>query len=202
MNQDPNISHLLPIPNWDWDTFAFWEGALSVEQCNEVISYAIGDPEPAQCNYGFNPHLRSANVWWLKTTDEKYSWLYDRLLHLAAILNERHFHFNIQGACEAIQLTRFNEGDHFSARHMDRMPGDYNGSNLPRKFTLAIPLSERSEFGGGDFEFDVGGNEMIVPAQERGTLLTFPSFVLHRVTPVTSGVRWSLVLWLGGPSFK
>ena len=36
----------------------------------------------------------------------------------------------------------------------------------------------------------------------QGTAVIFPSFVLHRVTPVTQGTRWSLTLWSHGPAFR
>ena len=36
----------------------------------------------------------------------------------------------------------------------------------------------------------------------RGTLVAFPSYVMHRVTPVTSGTRKSLVAWVAGPKFR
>jgi predicted 2-oxoglutarate/Fe(II)-dependent dioxygenase YbiX len=36
----------------------------------------------------------------------------------------------------------------------------------------------------------------------QGSLVAFPSFMTHRVTPVTRGLRWSLVTWLEGPPFR
>jgi PKHD-type hydroxylase len=39
-------------------------------------------------------------------------------------------------------------------------------------------------------------------AQKRGRILFFPSFILHKVHPVTKGVRKSIVAWVEGPKFR
>ena len=38
--------------------------------------------------------------------------------------------------------------------------------------------------------------------KEQGTLILFPSYVLHEVKPVTKGERNSLVSWVTGKQFK
>jgi PKHD-type hydroxylase len=39
-------------------------------------------------------------------------------------------------------------------------------------------------------------------ARARGTVIAFPSYVLHRVTPIIAGTRKSLVVWITGPKFR
>jgi PKHD-type hydroxylase len=46
------------------------------------------------------------------------------------------------------------------------------------------------------------GPEPITAPRKRGTLILFPSFLIHRVTPVNSGVRESMVSWISGPNFR
>jgi PKHD-type hydroxylase len=46
------------------------------------------------------------------------------------------------------------------------------------------------------------GKEIASAPRERGTVIAFPSYVLHRVTPITSGVRKALVVWAMGPKFR
>ena len=38
--------------------------------------------------------------------------------------------------------------------------------------------------------------------RDQGYVAVFPSYVLHEVTPVTKGTRYSLVSWVTGKSFK
>ena len=64
-------------------------------------------------------------------------------------------------------------------------------------------LNDTSEYKGGKFQFNEGTekNAVDVP-QIRGRMILFPSFMIHRVTPVTKGVRKSLVVWVLGPKFR
>ena len=65
-----------------------------------------------------------------------------------------------------------------------------------RKISLVVFLSDTKDYDGGDFEFQ---EEAKIPA-EKGSILIFPSFLSHRVTPVTRGLRYSLVNWFIGPA--
>jgi PKHD-type hydroxylase len=76
-----------------------------------------------------------------------------------------------------------------------------NPSGLDRKLSVTVQLSDPSEYEGGDFQF----MEVEQPSEEaktKGTILMFPSYLQHRVTPVTDGVRKSLVLWFTGPRWQ
>ena len=67
--------------------------------------------------------------------------------------------------------------------------------------TLIIQLSDSTEYEGGDFTF----SEVESPNQtskDKGTVLVFPSYLQHKVTPVTKGERKSLVAWFEGPQWK
>lgn len=73
-------------------------------------------------------------------------------------------------------------------------------SPTQRKLSISIQLSEEDDYEGGDLEFQ--NIEIKQNIRKKGTLILFPSYELHRVTPVTRGVRKSLVLWVYGPRFK
>ena len=66
---------------------------------------------------------------------------------------------------------------------------------------MSLQLSTPEEYKGGKLEFNLGSN-IIEANNEVGSLTLFPSYLLHRVTPVVSGVRRSLVLWVSGKPFK
>jgi PKHD-type hydroxylase len=66
-------------------------------------------------------------------------------------------------------------------------------------------LSDPSEYEGGQFQMQTGSPEedkLMTVEQLKGRVIGFPSFLLHRVTPVTKGTRKSLVIWVEGPKFK
>jgi PKHD-type hydroxylase len=57
-----------------------------------------------------------------------------------------------------------------------------------------------SDFEGGNFE--IGGEHIKTPRCEEGSIIVFPSYTPHRVTPVTKGIRYSVVTWFVGPPFR
>lgn len=86
--------------------------------------------------------------------------------------------------------------DHFEW-HMDWGAQDLGR----RKVTLIAHLSPATAYKGGSLQLMVG-NRPVAVSQEPGTVTAFPSFVLHRVTPVVEGSRTTLVAWALGPPFR
>ena len=66
---------------------------------------------------------------------------------------------------------------------------------------MSIQLTDPSEYEGGELQLK-SKNSITTVSKKKGTIIFFPSFMLHRVTPVTKGVRHSLVGWITGPPFK
>ena len=72
---------------------------------------------------------------------------------------------------------------------------------MQRKLSISIQLNDPSEYKGGSFEF----KELLEKEQPKllqGSVLVFPSFLQHRVTPIISGTRYSAVTWARGPAFR
>ena len=110
------------------------------------------------------------------------------------------------GGTEAIQYTEYNYNeesdikDHYGW-HIDsslRTPMVFD-----RKISFSLQLTSDNEYKGCDLEFgiDVGVKDKEV-FRQRGTLILFPSFLTHRVTPITGGTRKALVGWCRGPRFR
>ena len=102
---------------------------------------------------------------------------------------------------ESIQYTIYESGgDHYDW-HMDTFLETPNAYH--RKLSVTVQLSNSNEYTGGDFELNDGtGNTLPNDIRDRGTVLVFPSFLMHRVTPVTQGTRETLVAWFEGRKFK
>ena len=92
------------------------------------------------------------------------------------------------------KLTNYKAPDGKYDSHVDRSYG-----TQIRKLSIVILLSD--DFEGGDFEL-ISGDKPDKLKMEKGKLFLFPSFVLHRVKPITKGERNSLVAWVTGPNFK
>jgi PKHD-type hydroxylase len=78
-----------------------------------------------------------------------------------------------------------------------------------RKLSMTINLCDESEYEGGDLKFDFGLHKsksdrfhVCEEIRPKGSIVIFPSFVQHCVTPITKGTRYSLVMWTLGEPWK
>jgi len=129
--------------------------------------------------------------------DQYNKWMFDRLLSAIQNLNERDFGLDLWGF-DHVQYTVYNSNDHYNT-HSDLIFGDVK--TLTRKLSCSLILSNNSEYTGGEFDL-FENSEPTVVEQKKGRLIVFPSYQLHRVRPVLSGVRKSLVVWVVGPPWK
>lgn len=77
-------------------------------------------------------------------------------------------------------------------------------SDTLRKLTVVLLLNEPGvDFTGGDFVLNLSSQERAerMPLR-KGSVVLFPSFLIHRVMPVESGLRKTLVVWPIGPKFR
>ena len=65
---------------------------------------------------------------------------------------------------------------------------------------MSIQLSDGDDYEGGDFE--MRGSTTPEGQRDRGSVIIFPSYLVHRVTPVSAGTRRSLVTWIEGPRWR
>jgi len=149
---------------------------------------------------------RKSKVAFLKTEQNEFAWILDKVSMAFDSFNNEFFHFDIYGY-EFAQYAEYRaeDGGHYNW-HMDLAMGlaPYQlagHSGMHRKLSMSILLNE--DFLGGEFQITLNGgiSEMTIPLR-RGSVLVFPSFVCHRVKPVTSGVRKSLVVWMLGSRFR
>ena len=124
-------------------------------------------------------------------------WIFDKIASLANQINSERYYFDLVGIYESLQLAEYSEGDFFDW-HLDFG----NGFSSKRKLSLSIQLSNSDEYEGGDLQFLLGGNKTENAPREKGTVIVFPSFILHRVTPITKGVRKSIVGWISGKPYR
>ena len=178
---------------------AWWDGGFSNREIKDIIS--IGEDytqTDAVVDDGkIIQNVRKSKVAWLNQ-NSRTQFLYDKMAYIARMLNGQFFDFDLYGFVEDFQYTVYGpENDHYEW-HMDK---GASLSGAPRKLSLVLQLSDPSEYEGGDIELMTSVNVTTLE-KKKGIVHAFPSFVLHRVTPVTRGIRRTLVIWVSGPKFK
>ena len=139
---------------------------------------------------------RKSRIKWCPQNQE-WGWVYKKLHDMIAESNNKMWKFDLSTMNEQIQYTEYygtQEGGY--EWHMDCGIEIQN----QRKISVTVQLSDSDEYEGGDLEFNIG--KKLVAPRVQGAAVIFPSFYLHRVTPVTKGVRKSFVLWVGGEPYR
>jgi PKHD-type hydroxylase len=143
-----------------------------------------------------NAEIRRSQVVMLGN-EKKYDWLYERLWAAAQECNRLFFCVDLAGVETNVQLARYDSSD----RGFYDWHTDFAGLMPLRKISISIQLSRPEDYEGGDLElFYTSAPHKLDRA--RGAFIAFPSFLLHRVTPVTRGTRWSLVAWILGARWR
>jgi len=196
----------LPPPTFGISEYPFvtWRNAFTPDELDKIIEYG-NSLEKIKASVGGDPsseadisEIRESTTSWIQY-NENTSWIYDRLAFIARQLNGQFYRFNLHGFNEDLQYTVYNaESNGHYTWHLDS--GVTGEGNPPRKFSLVLQLSDPGDYEGGDLEIMVSPNPEQI-TKEKGLIAAFPSYTLHRVTPVTSGTRKSLVVWATGPAF-
>jgi len=177
-----------------------WKNAFTQDEVDRIV--ALGDglsPMRAQIagRKENTERLRITRVAWMERNAEM-EWLYVRLEEVVLRLNTEIYKYELFGLVEAFQYTVYDgeEGGHYNW-HVDM--GRENVE--PRKISLSLQLTDPVDYEGCNLVLEAGDGPYVAE-RGRGTVVAFPSYVLHRVTPIESGTRKSLVVWVAGPEFR
>jgi PKHD-type hydroxylase len=174
-------------------------GAFDEAEClalRDLID--LNRPEEAQIKAGYAPGVRRSAIVWLPETAE-WAWAEKRMAQLLAQANREVFGFELSGFEERLQIARYEARRRGGFDwHGDRA---HSGLAAKRKLSISVQLSAGAEYRGGTLELFADGRKWRAP-RKQGSALFFASFLSHRVTSVTGGVRHSMVGWAHGPDFK
>jgi PKHD-type hydroxylase len=174
--------------------YAYWNNAFSKEECQTIINIAKDKGLVTGTTKG-ESDARESKVSWLYSVDN-IEWAFRRVTDITLNLNERFFKFDLFGLNEGFQFTNYEAPSGKYGKHIDR------SMNMPvRKLSISIQLTNPEEYEGGELKLYDGEKETVMD-KTQGTLIIFPSYVLHEVMPVTKGERNSLVTWVTGKQFK
>jgi len=187
-------------------SWTFWDGAFTDEELQKTQEYcknlnkveattlgATKKPEPGK-------EVRISEVAWLKRNSES-AWIFDKMNFIIEQSNTNYYGFDLYGY-DSLQYTTYfanNEGKY--DWHMDSCMDTIIGIGETRKLSVTLLLDDNFE--GGEFQINAGTEKYgkTLPAK-KGRAIVFPSYMIHRVTPVTRGIRRSLVAWCVGPKFR
>lgn len=197
---------ILPKHSAGKDNLAYWEDFFTNEGIDKILALphwhqkkdgSVGGEFPG--TNGVNKNIRRSQVAWLGVSQET-EWIWSSITEAVANVNRQFFHYDLTGCYEDMQLSVYSEEDQGCYNwHVDDAA---NQRRVPRKLSMSLLLSDPSEFEGGELQVKNTNDEPRTLESKKGRAWFFPSYMLHRVTPVTKGVRRSIVLWVGGPEFK
>ncbi len=189
-------------------TTIYWHEFFKDSDIDEVVrqcqSVALTKSTISQNNPKIDNNVRVSNVNF-HSRNEKNSWIFDRFNFGIEDINSKFYHFDLYGY-SSFQYSEYdasNSGKYDF--HMDTFANEESLKvQLTRKLSLVILLSEPGlDFEGGEFQINESSEEKVKTIEmKKGTLIAFPSFIIHRVKPVTKGIRRSIVIWVEGPKFK
>ncbi|WP_298258175.1 2OG-Fe(II) oxygenase [uncultured Litoreibacter sp.] len=174
--------------------------AFSAGECDRILAAITAAPSKDARLVGQtrNPSLRTAHLVWLDDVDG-LGWVMDRLIEIVRKSNADQFGFDLHEFAESPQVASYDASDsgHF-AWHSDIGEGPVARK---RKLTLVLQLSLPNSYKGGDLEV-MPSAQILSANRAQGCVSIFPSYTLHQVVPVQSGMRHSLTLWAHGPAFR
>ena len=179
--------------SWTWREHVFTEAEL-----DRIVAQgeALGLQKAAVGDRNITDY-RDCDIAWIPTDDPEYDWIYATLAPLIQKVNAEHFNFDLTHIMP-LQFTRYDAktNGHYNA-HLDL------GKQVPnRKLSFSLQLSDPFHHEGGTLQFPINRTAPEPAPKARGKIIFFPSYMLHEVTPVTKGVRYSLVGWVAGPLFR
>lgn len=187
----------------------YWPGHFSAEDCDKIIELALTLPvQEAKMGYGgdqsfTNTEYRRSKLRWIPRFDGRFFGLFGNMQLLFQEGNRNAFGFDLS-MFHDIQFTEYHATD--QGKYDWHHDTTWTGHTLQRrKLSMVIQLSNSEDYEGGNFEMYKDDCDQVPDAQairQRGTVIMFPSFLRHRVTPVTKGLRYSLVSWHEGPCFR
>lgn len=180
----------------------FYNNVLNEYECLAVEQLAPNLDRGTLSNDDVNNQIRRSEVGWISPNKES-KWLFDRLEQYINHANENLYKFKLTGMCEPLQVAVYegNEEGYYDW-HIDPLQNSSKKFGTCRKLSCSLQLTNPKKYEGGNLKIKTDFINENQAEKSQGSLTIFPSFMPHRVEPVTKGVRKSLVIWVHGPQFE
>lgn len=192
------------------ENWAYVHDMFTKEECEQIIEIGTSGIDATPLTYGQvgggaqgspsveeTVKVRRSPIAWIRSDVQSNRWIFERLTNHIVGINKQFFNYDLTDI-QSLQFTRYDgsEGG-FYGKHIDMM---YQGTGT-RKLSVSVQLSDGGDYEGGDLLLHTR-DDPERPFKQQGTGIFFPSWTLHEVSPVTKGIRYSLVAWIQGPRFK
>ena len=187
--------------------YCYFKQYFTPEQCKKIIDLASTLPSQ-QGHMGVdnaitNQDYRRSEIRFIGNNDQRFDFLFDAAWKMAIQANDDFFGFHLS-KLDYIQFAEYDAsylGEYKQHHDVFWLNGD---PVYHRKLSAVIQLTDPTEYDGGNLEFlDMqNGAPTSEEIKDQGTAVFFPSFFLHKATPVTRGKRYSLALWYDGPKWR
>lgn len=171
------------------------------KECERILKLTV-DAYPTTASVGgtmenskIAKSIRSADIYNIDVTEET-RWIFDKVSTIVSLANTVHFGYDITGILHSLQLIHYQSEQEVQG-HYDWHIDAGGGNPSTRKISFTAQLSDPNDYEGCELIINNHGNELI-GTKERGSIHLFPSYMPHRVTPVTKGERYALVIWIHG----
>lgn len=193
--------------NFSWDlnsdttsAWAYQSGVFTKHNCQEIISLGLA-LSSTEAHLGqdrsVNTNIRQGKIAFFDPKNTEHEFIFRTIADYGQAINRQFWQFDIK-FIECVQFTCYDSPNDFYTSHMDM---GYRPAEV-RKLSISLQLSPADSYQGGNLELFRCGTEFDQAPRQQGTIIAFPSYHVHRVTPVTQGARYSLVSWFAGPPFK
>jgi PKHD-type hydroxylase len=185
--------------------WVYWDNGFTEEEIQKIVDYCEEQGTEFGSTFGSKTEEdtkrhRVSNVKF-HNRNENTAWIFDRLNGIIQSINEQFYGYELNGY-GSFQYTTYDaetEGRYDWHTDMEFTTG-HSIDIEPRKLSMTLLLND--DFEGGEFQINIGKEEnMITVPSIKGRAIFFPSFMIHRVKPITKGTRRSLVVWVLGPKF-
>ena len=190
------LKPVIPIDlNVDQTNYYWFKEGFTLNEIKSIENLSMDFPYEKATTVSSEPdsEARKSKIKWLHL-NSKTDWV--KIVDMAIEANTT-WKFNLHSIIDSIQYTEYYGGGGQYDWHVDIGPKNISH----RKVSVTIQLSDTNDYEGGDLELWTGSGHFKLP-RDKGVATFFPSFTMHRVTPVTKGIRKSLVLWIGGEHYK
>ena len=178
-----------------------WRGLFTPAELDRLERYCDGlILEQARLSSGSVHSIRTTKVAWVDRVPDT-EFLYQRMEAALLRLNAECFRCDLSGLSPC-QFALYQDSDsgYFDWHNDYGRQRDFPQQE-PRKLTASLQLSDGASYAGCDLEVRAAHPIDVAP-RERGSVVAFRSTSLHRVTPITRGIRKSLVFWAVGPEYR
>lgn len=194
---------------------AFWFHTEMPPELVDIVERSLGEHDKhfstGKTTTGVHLDIRDSKTLWIGSRN----WISGLCWHYVMLANKENFLYDIEGfESGTLQYTSYEPGEYYNW-HVDgdiancRDPvkdpiEEFIQSNVEksRKLSLILQLSSPEEYTGGEVQIQYSDRNTSFVPKQKGTIVVFDSRCLHRVKPVRTGRRKSLVGWVEGPRWK